>query len=246
MCQQAIDLGLEQIAFTEHVDFMPLDMGYGFFQPEAYFGEIGRCRELFGEHLAILAAAEVGEFHRYRPEIDKLLASCDFDLVMGSLHWVGDQIVFEELYFARRPGEQAYRDYFVELERMCRAGGFDVLGHLDIVKRYGFELNGGYDVTKYEDAIRPVLEALVRNNIALEINASTLHRPVKQASPDLTVLQWYRDLGGELLTVGSDAHSPDQLSSGASLALELAQAAGFGQLATFSNRTPIFMPLEST
>ena len=245
MCHRAVSLGLRQIAFTEHVDFVPADMGYDFFRPAAYLAEIVRCRELFGDQLTILSGVEIGEFHRFRPQADALLSACSFDLVVGSLHWVGNELVFQAPYFQRRSKDRAHQDYFADLELMCQGGGFDVLGHLDIVKRYGFDKYGRIDLAQYQDAIRPILAALIRNGIALEINTSTIRRPVKQTSPGAMVLDWYREMGGELLTIGSDAHSPVDLATGWETAVEMVRAAGYTHLTTFSNRNPYLIPLES-
>jgi HisJ family histidinol phosphate phosphatase len=131
MCRRAIELGLRQIAFTEHVDYVPADIGYGFFRPAAFLAEIARCRKLFGDRVTILAGVEVGELNRFRPQADELLASYPFDLVIGSLHWVDDDLVFESSYFWGRSEERAFREYFAAVEAMCRGGGFDVLGHMD-------------------------------------------------------------------------------------------------------------------
>ena len=177
ICQQAIELGLRQVAFTEHVDYVPADVGYRFFQPAAFLDEVGHCRERFAGQLTILAGVEIGEPHRFQAEARPLLDDQAFDLVIGSLHWVGDELVFDRGYFERRTMDQACQDYFRELERMCRAGGFDVLGHLDVVKRAGFGIWGRYDVDRYRPLITPILKVLVGNGIALEINTSTLRRP---------------------------------------------------------------------
>lgn len=91
ICRRALGLGLRQIAFTEHVDFVPADIGCGFFRPAAFLQEIARGRRLFQERLSILAGGEIGEFHRYRAQADALIQSHHFDLVMASLHWVSGE-----------------------------------------------------------------------------------------------------------------------------------------------------------
>jgi histidinol-phosphatase (PHP family) len=245
MCRQAIALGLRQIAFTEHVDYIPADIGYEFFRPDAYLAQVAHCRDLFGDRLTILSGVEIGEFHRFRRQADVLLAAFSFDLVVGSLHWVENQIVFEAPYFQDRSQKRAHQDYFADLELMCSGGGFDVLGHLDIVKRHGFDNYGHSDMTQYKDVICSILEAIIRNGIALEINTSTIRRPVNQMSPDAPVLNWYREMGGELLTIGSDAHTPADLAAGWDIAVEMALAAGYTHLTTFANRVPYMVPLEN-
>ncbi len=238
MCRRAVALGLRQIAFTEHVDYVPVDAGYGFFRPADYLEAVDRCREAFAGRLTVLSGAEIGEFHRYRPSADALLTAHSFDVVIGSLHWVGEDPVFGMAFFRARDVDSAYSSYLVELERMCREGGFDVLGHLDFVKRAGFDVYGQYDVTRYEDLIRQVLSALVENRIALEVNTASLRCPVAQLSPCETVLRWYREAGGELLTFGSDAHDPGNLAAGWDTAIQAARAAGFSRLTTYSERQP--------
>lgn len=245
MCRRAIDLGLRQIAFTEHVDYVPADMGYGFFRPAAFLAEIARCRELFGDRLTILAGVEIGELDRFRPQADELLAAYPFDLVIGSLHWVDDDLVFEPSYFWGRSEESAFREYFAAVEAMCRGGGFDVLGHLDVVKRYGYDVYGRADLSPFEAAIRPILEAIIHRGIALEINTSTCRRPVHQTSPGALVLGWYREMGGERVTFGSDAHRLADLAAGWEQASQMIRAAGFSHLTSFVGRIPQGVPWES-
>lgn len=244
MCLRAIDLGLNHIAFTEHVDYVPADIGFGFFQPEAFMDEIGRCRELYGDRITILAGVEIGELDRFRPQVDELLATFPFDLVIGSLHWVEDELVFDPDYFRRRQQESAFRAYFAAVAKMCRGGGFDVLGHLDVVKRHGYDVYGDADVSRYEDDIRPILAALIEHGIALEVNTSTIRRAVNRACPDAAVLEWYREMGGERVTFGSDAHRIAHVAAGWEEAGKMIREAGFSHLTIFVNRTPVRVPLD--
>jgi histidinol-phosphatase (PHP family) len=246
MCRQAVARGLRQIAFTDHVDFVPADIGYGFFQPDAYMDQVERCRGLFEGQLVILAGVEIGEFHRFEQEVDTLLSGRSFDLLVGSLHWLGDEYIGESEFYQRRSADEGWLSYFVELEQMVEAGGFDVLGHLDIVRRYGGESFGRCDVTRYEDAIRSVLEVLILNGIALEINTASLRTWLKLTSPDALVVRWYREMGGKFLTIGSDSHNWPDVGSGWEVAGAIAREAGFSHLTTYRNRTPYQLPLEST
>lgn len=244
MCRQAIALGLRQVAFTEHVDFVPADAGYGFFRPAAYLAEISRCRQLFGDQLTLLAGVEIGEFHRFRSQANALLDAHRFDLVIGSLHWAKKIPVTAALNPQPRPMDRAFRDYFDELQQMCSVGGFDIVGHLDVVKRNGFDAAGQYNVLDHEKAVRSILDVIIRNGIALEINTSTLRLAVNQTSPGQAVVTWYRQMGGRLLTIGSDAHTLADLAAGWETAVEMARAAGFAHLTSFSSRTPCALSLD--
>ena len=244
MCRQAISLGLRQVAFTEHVDFVPADAGYGFFRPAAYLAEISRCRQLFGDQLTLLAGVEIGEFHRFRSQANALLDAHRFDLVIGSLHWVKQGCGPQSRIPQPQPMDRAFRDYFNELQQMCSVGGFDIVGHLDVVKRNGCDIAGQYNVLDHEKAVRSILDAIIRNGIALEINTSTLRRAANQTSPGQAVMTWYRQMDGMLLTIGSDAHTPADLAAGWETAVKMAQAAGFTRLTSFANRTPCALLLD--
>lgn len=245
MCRRAIELGLRAIAFTDHLDFEPQDEGFGFFRPAEYLAEIQRCRGLFADRLDILSGVEIGEVHRFSQDATELFNRYAFDLVIGSLHWVNGYLVFDPVYFDTRSTDEVYRAYLGELAQMCHHGGFDVLGHLDIVKRVGARGPDEFSVDLYEPEVRAVLEVLVDRNIALEINTSTLRRPVNQTSPTRTVLEWYREAGGKLLTFGSDAHSLRDLGAGLSCAVELAHAAGFASFTSYERHEPRLFPLEA-
>lgn len=243
LCERAIALGIPEICITDHADFVPEDKGYGYFRPDAYFADIERCRALYGDRLTIRAGVEIGEAHRYPYESDLLMDEYPFDFVIGSLHWVENALIFSDRYFESKTLAEAYGAYFQELLVMVRVGGFDVLGHLDAVKRYGFEVYGPFDPRQFEEPLREVLRACVEVGIGLEINTGPLRRPVREPSPTLDVLRWYRELGGEILTIGSDAHQAEHVGYGLEVAVELAKAAGFTQIATFRERQPHFVPL---
>ncbi len=243
VCERAIALGIPEICFTEHADFTPGDPCSFYFQPDEYFREIERCRERYGDRLTIRAGAEMGESHLFPYETELLMDEYPFDFIIGSLHWVRDEIIFSREYFEKWGPHDAYRRYFEELLVMVRVGGFDVLGHLDIVKRYGYDVHGPFDPHEHEEAIREVLRACVEVGIGIEVNTSTLRRPVNEPSPTLPVLKWYRELGGEIITLGSDAHELDHVGYALKDMVELIQAAGFTHIAVFEQRQARLVPL---
>ncbi len=234
-CRQARAIGLAEIAFTDHLDFTPHDVCYGFYRAAEFHTALEAARAAFPT-LTLRAGIEIGEVHLFTDKINTLLAAHPYDLVIGSLHWVGDEIVFSSGYFETRTKDAAALDYFAELLRMVRHGGFEILGHLDVVRRYGAGYYQDFALTPYEDAIRAVLEACIEKGIALEINTSGLRRALGQTHPNLEVLRWYRAAGGELLTVGSDAHRAKDLAAGFDAARTVARAAGFTRLCRFEGR----------
>lgn len=240
-CEAAISLGLSEICFTEHVDLMPADPDAGYFDPPAYFTELERCRERFGGRLTVRAGAEFGESHRIRTEQAALTSAYPFDFIIGSLHWVGARSVMSLDYFEGQTRRQAYEAYFAEMLNLIRDGDFDVLGHLDVPKRYAYPAHGRFESEEFSDEIRAVLEACIERGVGIELNIGSMRRTEGDPSPSPEVLRWYRELGGEILTLGSDGHRPPHMAHDFQRALAMIRAAGFTHLTTFERRKPEFV-----
>ena len=237
-CETAIARGMREIAFTEHVDFEPLDPTSGYFRPAAYVTEIERCRQVYGDALTIRAGVEVGEAHIYRQEVTALLEVYPFDFVLGALHWVDGRFALGADYFAGRTLDEGLQAYFADLARVAAETDYDALAHFDIVRRGVYRAFGlkALDYTPYEETIHRILHTLVERGKGLEINTSPCRNGMGEPNPTPEVLHWYRELGGEVLTFGSDAHDADAIGAGFDAALEMARLAGFTRLATFERR----------
>jgi histidinol-phosphatase (PHP family) len=237
MCRAALKLGIAEIAFTEHFDLHPKDSCTGFYKPSVYFEKLDAARREFAPAgLTIRAGVEVGEYHRYHTVVQPVLAAFPYDIVLGSLHWVGDDVMFDSTYFRTRTPLEAITPYFTELLAMVRFGGFEVLAHVDVFKRVAYTVYGQYDVCEWEDLIRPVWQACIEQGIGVEINTAALHWEIEQTHPPLDALRWYREMGGELLTFGSDGHRPDHVGYGFETARDLALAAGFTRVCGYEKR----------
>jgi histidinol-phosphatase (PHP family) len=236
MCEAAIARGIREVAFTEHVDFGPADPP-DYFRPEEYLADIENCRASYGDRLTIRAGAELGDPHIFGEQAQAVLERVAFDVVIGSVHYAeGMQVAWEAPFF-EQPLRQAYEAYFREVVRLAAEGEFDVLGHLDLVKRDARKFGKVYDGPEpYADMIRAALRSTVERGKGIEINTSPLRKGQPEPCPSLEVLRWYRELGGEILTIGSDAHYPDHVGSCFEVALEMARATGFARLAQFEGR----------
>lgn len=243
MCRSAVEKGIPEIGFTEHYDVHPNEPNPAWLRFDDWWAEIERNRRTFEGQLIIRAGIEVGEPHLFREQTRQALARLPFDYVLGSLHWVGPQSVFSPEYFLA-PMDAAFSAYFVELEHLSRAGDFDVLSHLDVASRVGYDVYGQYDPTRYEPLIRPVLQNCIDRGIALDINASALRRKAARLTPSVEILRWYREMGGERITLGSDAHRPEHLGAGLETALEVTRAAGLTHWTRFEGRRAQLVPLS--
>lgn len=235
--ERALALGLRGLAFTDHVEWYPQDEAYHFFDPADYFSALEAARALGNGQLTLLAGLEIGNPQRFPEQTAALLDAWPWDFVLGSAHWVGDERGWEEEFFARRDPVQAYHTYFAELLDLTLHGDFDILAHIDIVRRDDWDLHRRtLPVEICADAIRAVLRAVIERGKGIEINTSGLSKGMGDPLPNLTVLHWYRELGGEVLVFGSDAHMPQRLAADFATARALALAAGFTRLARFERR----------
>lgn len=235
-CQAAIARGIDEIAFTDHLDFGPEEPP-GYFRKPEYLAAIEECRKRYGDQLTIRTGIEVGEPHIFAEEASEIVGTDDFDIVLGSIHYaVGMRAAWLEDFF-EQPLRRAYESYFSQLVDLAAEGDFDVLTHIDLVKRDARKFGKVYDGPgPYADMIRTALGSLVERGKGLELNTSPLRRGQPEPCPSLEVLRWYRDLGGEILVVSSDAHAPEAVGAHFDLAVDMAKSAGFGRLATFEKR----------
>ena len=243
MVQAAVALGLPELGFSEHFDLNPVDSGYGYFRLEAWAAALAECRRRFAGQITLRAGLEIGEPHRYQPAVQAVAARYPFDYLIGSVHWVQDEMTLEAPYF-RRPADEAFGLYFEELEAMTRAGGFDIVGHFDGLTRAGYEVYGAYDPRRYEPAIRAALKNCIANGIALEINTASMRRGIAQVTPGPVILGWYAEMGGDRVTLGSDAHGPGRIGAHFAAAARCLRDAGLQAVMQFEGRRARRQPLE--
>jgi len=235
-CETAIRLGMSEIAFTDHSDFGPADT-LGYFHPAEYLAEIERCRARYGHQLTIRAGVEMGEPHLFAQQAKAVLAAGEFDFVLGSAHYAdGMQATWKSKFF-EQPLRQAYEAYFRQVVRLAAEGDFDILTHMDLVKRDAREFGQVYDgPAPYADMIRTALRSIVERGKGIEINTSPLRRGQPEPCPSIEILRWYRELGGEILTFGSDAHTAEDIGADFDAALDMARSVSLTRLAIFERR----------
>lgn len=227
-CRRAVELGLPSIAFTEHADWVRgpqcvVDL-------PAYLECVERCRSAF-PGLRVLTGVELGEPHRFPQQAEEILGAAAFDLVLGSVHVIESP---RGLTDASKPGflepencRALFRTFLEDTARMLESPArFSVLAHLDYPKRY-WPRDTPYDPREYEEEIRTVLRALAARGGALEVNTTRGGAPERYLCPGPVVLGWWHQEGGERVTFGSDAHSPDLVAAGFEVAAGAVEAAGF-------------------
>ncbi|MFC2015306.1 histidinol-phosphatase HisJ family protein [Chloroflexota bacterium] len=248
--QRADDLGLTDVAFCEHVDFDPRDTDFGYLDVERYANAFGAaCPPPRG--IRLHKGIEITYQSRREAEIRRWLCSHRWDMVVLSVHLVdyedGWAIVSKrdssDAYFAAHDQHQVAACYFEELLGAARSGLGDVLGHFDLFKRYGVAHYGPFRAEVFEAEVRAVLSAAIQHGVGLELNTSGLRQVPAEPYPGRTILRWYREMGGELLTIGSDAHHTAHLGAGCAEAAELARSVGFRAISVFQGRRPRWVDL---
>jgi len=236
MAASAQALGLTGITFTEHAEWYPGDEAYGYLDLARYFADIDRVRDRCAGKVEILTGIELGNPHDFPDEVSALLTSHTFDLVIGSVHWLDDQPGWEPPFFEQGL-DAAYRRYFEEVVRMVECAEFDVLGHLDLIRRDSWDIHRKVlPLDPYREPIEAALTSLITKGKGLEINTSGLRKGLPEPIPGRQVLTWYRELGGELLVFGSDGHRPDHIGFGFDVARDLVRASGFDRVAIYQER----------
>lgn len=234
ICISSIKMGLTEICFTEHFSVNPNDPSYNFLDYDKYSKEIEECNRLYGKSISVKKGVEVGEPHIKINILKEYFNDKQFDFVIGSVHNIGDLKLRK--YMDGKDKNQVYRDYFEEFYNMVKFGDMDVLGHLDLMKRYAFGQYGDYDFKSHEKCIVDILKKAIDRGIGIEINTSGLRGNVNQAFPSIDILKAYKDLGGEIITIGSDSHCSSLVGNNFDTVIEMLRALGFKYIFKFKSR----------
>lgn len=243
-CEQAASLHMKAVGFCEHVDLDPRDFVSGQHDYERYRAEVEEARERFGDRLIIRMGAEVGYVPEIHHEIKKFLETHPYDFVIGSVHSINEGSGISDEYeavetFARMEVMEAYSVYFETVRQMVVAGLFDAVGHLDLINRYGVNyLPDRLSWGRFYGCLRRIFEGTIKRDMALEVNASGLRQAPQATYPPREILQLYREVGGEQVMIGSDAHSVKDLGAGVPAALKLTRDLGLNPFVCFKDRQP--------
>lgn len=240
----AISKGLNEIAFTDHVDF---DKRYPpLTDYNEYIPVIMYLREKYKDRIHIVFGVEIGLENQWEDRINSFSKEFPFDFIIGSSHATQTYDLYydQKKYFGSRTKEKAYGTYFEEvLKNVIACDDFNVYGHLDFVSRYGLYKDNSLDYKDYSDIIDNVLKALIIRNKGIELNTSGFRYGIDSTYPSLTILKRYKELGGEIITCGSDSHSVAGVGAYIDYGYELIKAAGFDYITVFREQQPDFVKI---
>lgn len=239
MARAAEDKGLQTLCLTEHMD---LDYPTGEFllDTEAYHKELLRAREQ--TNIELLFGVELGLMDYLAPKLIEYTKAWDFDLIIGSSHLVNGEDPYYPEYFERLGSRNGVLCYFESILANVKAiDCYDVYGHLDYVVRYSPEK--GYEPFDYREIIDEILRLLISKGKGIEINTAGIASGLGYVHPHEFILKRYKELGGEIVTVGSDAHDRTRVAADFGEAEAALTKAGFRRYAVFRKRKPYLITI---
>ncbi|WBW99319.1 histidinol-phosphatase HisJ family protein [Oceanirhabdus sp. W0125-5] len=236
MCEKAVSEGIEIIGFGEHFSTIERLPTYGHMNFQKYDYEIECCRRLFKDKLEILKGLEICSPQFNIDSILKTVKDEGIDFIIGSVHDIDGPKLRK--YIEGKSNKDAYEGYFKKVLEVSEKGEYDILGHIDLLKRYAFEKLGNYEFCDFKGIISEILNNVIRRGKAIEINTSGLDCGANELFPSIRVLKLYKELGGKLITIGSDAHSAEKLGNNHEIAVNALRDLGYGEYYYYKQRKP--------
>lgn len=243
MTERAIGLGMESICFTDHYD---KDYGTDEFQldTEAYFKKIKLMQDKYADKIEIRAGVELGLQVHLKEWMERYVTQYPFDFIIGSMHLLDGKDPYYKEYFSEKNEKELLREYFQATSvNLDSFHAFQSLGHLDYLVRYLGPEAAGYTYPEFAEEVDEVLHKLITYEIALEINTGGYRSARSCPNPGKDVLKRYRDLGGELITIGADGHTPEQVGYKFDNIRGLLKDCGFRYYSIYRQKKPHFMEI---
>lgn len=253
--RDAVRMHLDEICITDHVDYgikEDWDSGaqilYRGTEPlanvdyPAYMAELSRMAELYSGQITVRKGLEFGVQRHTIDRYGKLFRRYSFDFIILSVHQVGDKEFWTQ-DFQRGKSQQEYNEqYYEELLYIVKHyKDYSVLGHMDLITRY--DEAGAYPFEKIRPYAEEILKNVIRDGKGIEVNTSYHRYGLADTTPSQDILKLYYDLGGTILTIGSDSHKPEHLGAYISDAKEMLRSIGFRKFCTYEKMQPLFHEL---
>lgn len=261
--ERAIGLGLEEICFTDHVDYgIKKDWEEGNIEwrrgdgmsydaskadplanvnYQEYFGKLLRMKETYRDRIRIRQGLEFGIQTGTIPQYEKLWERYEkqLDFALLSMHQVDNKEFWNQEFQNGKTQKEYNLAYYQEILKVMRQfKHYSVLAHLDLIIRY--DKNGVFPFKEVRDIIAEILKTAIEDRKGIEINTSSWHYGLSDTQPSREILQLYRDLGGRIITIGSDAHTTRYLGDHIKEAQEILKGIGFTEICTFDHMNPLF------
>ena len=252
--ERAAALGMKQICITDHQDFDAPKFPPDYFTfliddkgdddtVKKYVDDILEIKDEYDGRIEVLAGIELGIQPHLTEKLNAFADRFPFDFIIGSTHTFCGMDAEDKRHYENVDVEEAVRQYFMdELVNVKGFKKFDVAGHMDFVLRYGPGAAETFTYGKYADVIDEMLKELIQSGRGIECNTSKF-KAKNMINPDREIIRRYAELGGEIITFGSDSHVSERLGEGFKEAGEIVRECGLKYYAVFRQHKPEFYPI---
>ncbi len=255
----AIEKGFDEICFTDHVDYgvkieheeyLKLDdekkkITNSNVDYPSYFKEIEELQGKYGNRIKIRKGLEFGMQVHTIPQFQNLFNRYEMDFVILSCHQVENREFWTGDFQKGKTSDEYNREYYDEIYKVInKYDNYSILGHLDLIQRYNKEFEGDtYPFRKNREIIEKILKKVIKDGKGIEVNTSSFAYGLKDLTPAAEILKMYYELGGKVITVGSDSHRAKDVGRHIIYIYEELKKIGFKYICTFENMKPVFHTL---
>ena len=257
--KDAITKEFDELCFTDHVDYgikkdwdEPGEMIYrkgGAGEPDqmpvanvdypVYYKTFQKMKELYQDKISLKFGLEFGMQAHTVEKYEKLFSRYPFDFIILSVHEIEDKEFWDQ-GFQNGMTQQEYNERYYEemLYLVQNYHNYSVLGHMDLITRY--DKAGVYPFEKLKPILTKILKTVIADEKGIEVNTSSHRYGLKDLTPSRDILKLYKELGGKIITIGSDSHKPEYLGAFVDETKEELKALGFEQICTFDKMKPVY------
>ncbi|MGL6107193.1 histidinol-phosphatase HisJ family protein [Romboutsia sp.] len=240
--KRSVEIGVSHLTFTDHLEYKK---GKISIDCKKYCEKIEGYKEKYNNDIELLTGIEVGFQKHAQKELENIIATTPFDFVLCSTHAVDKVSVSRPQYYRGYSKKEAYQKYFesiIEATKLFK--NFDSYGHLDYIIRYAIYEDNKLAYSDYKNVIDEVLKNIISSGKGIELNTSGYRYGLDSIHPNVDIVKRYKELGGEIITVGSDSHRAIDVCKDFDKAYDMLSYLGFKYVCLFKNRAPIFLPLD--
>ncbi len=246
MIETACRIGVKEIAITDHYDPQYPDRNFPFeIDFPAYHNALNSAKETYSKRIKVVKGLEIGIQHgSVLEDCRRRAREFDYDFILGSFHCAEGYDLCSRGFYVNRSVEDYYLAFYTYVrDCLLHYKDYDVLGHINVIDRYASKIPAP---SVYMDLVEEILKIIIADGKGIEINTSSFRYGMgERTTPAKEILQLYRDLGGEIVTVGSDAHRASDIGDHLDYAREMLRSAGLAYLAVFDQRKPSFIKIDS-
>ncbi|MEG2038406.1 MAG: histidinol-phosphatase HisJ family protein [Oscillospiraceae bacterium] len=248
LCESAINKGLIGFAVTDHFECDLSEQRYDLVIKNSVM-DIKKAQISFADQLTLTCGIEIGQPLMNLTACNDILSFTKYDYVIASLH---RDSMHENHYvntnfndFSKKDIDLLVSTYFDDMLKTVEWAGFDVVGHFTYPSSL---IEGVYkkivDMTAYDEVVDEILKKIVQKGKGIEINTSGLRYDLNRCIPSIQYIKRFKELGGELVTIGSDAHSAEELGEGIQKGMEMLKYLGFEYVTMYQQHQPRMLKIE--